>query len=147
MYLQPSTTLQNNTPIRAGQNPESIAQEAISHRILNRQHFLRISSLASVLEIKRRCYSKVILESDDTHDISRSSDSFSTVPPIVSVGDWGCIVRDLETMIISVLLALNFIPKRSRHSLTCRGHGSGTLTTVTLTTEDGTADNKVESSG
>ena len=42
----------------------------------------------------------------------------SIVPPIVNGGDWGCIVRDLETIIVLVLLALNFIPQRLHHSLT-----------------------------
>ena len=49
----------------------------------------------------------VIMESNVTHNITRSSDSFSTVPPIVNRGDWGCIVRDLETIIVLVLLAFN----------------------------------------
>ena len=43
---------------------------------------------------------------------------FTTVPPIANGGDWGCIVRDLETIIVLVLLAFNFIPKMSHHSLT-----------------------------
>ena len=47
------------------------------------------------------------LESNDTHNITRSSDSFSAVPPIVNKGDWGCIVRDLETIIVLVLLSFN----------------------------------------
>ena len=38
-------------------------------------------------------------------------DSFSTVRPIVHEGDWGYIVRDLETIIVSILLSFNFIPK------------------------------------
>ena len=38
-------------------------------------------------------------------NISRSSDSFSTVLAIV---DWGCIVRELETII--VFLLFSFIP-------------------------------------
>ena len=29
-------------------------------------------------------------------NIIRLSDSFSTVPPIVNGGDWGCIVRDRD---------------------------------------------------
>ena len=41
-----------------------------------------------------------------------------TVQPIVNGGDCGCIVRDLETIIVLVLLAFNFIPQRSHHSLT-----------------------------
>ena len=52
------------------------------------------------------------MESNLTHDTTRSSDSFSTVPPIVNAGDWGCIVRDLETNIVLVLLAFNLIPQR-----------------------------------
>ena len=36
---------------------------------------------------------------------------------IVNGGDWGCIVRDLETIIVLVLLAFSFIPQRSHHSL------------------------------
>ena len=51
-------------------------------------------------------------------NISMSSDSFSTVPPIVNGSDWGCIARDLETIIILILLAFNFISQRSHHSLT-----------------------------
>ena len=38
-----------------------------------------------------------------------SSVSFSTVPPIANGGGWGCIVRDLETIIVFVLLAYNSI--------------------------------------
>ena len=59
------------------------------------------------METERRRFSKVILETNVTHNITRSSDSFSTVPTIVNRGDWGCIVRDLETIIVLVLLAFN----------------------------------------
>ena len=31
-----------------------------------------------------------------TPNITKSSDSYSTVPLIVNGGDWGCIVRDLR---------------------------------------------------
>ena len=82
-----------------------------------RQGFLKIQSLCeAALETGRRCFSNIILESNVTSNITRSSDSFSTVPPIVNGGDWGCIVRDLETIIEVVLLAFNFIPVRSHHS-------------------------------
>ena len=71
-----------------------------------RQDFLKIPSLwEAALETKRRCFSKVILESNVTRNITRSSDSFNTVPPIVNGGDCGCIARDLETIIVLVLLA------------------------------------------
>ena len=84
-----------------------------------RQDFLKIPSLwEAALETERICFSKVILESNVTPNITRSSDAFSTVPRIVNVGYWGCIVSDLETIIILVLLALNFITQRSHHSLT-----------------------------
>ena len=45
---------------------------------------------------------KVILELNVTPNITRSLDSLSTVPPIINGGDWGCIVRDLETIIVLV---------------------------------------------
>ena len=91
-------------------------------------YFLKIPSRWEVaLETEWRCFSKVILESNVTPKIIRSSDSFSTVPPIVNAGDWGCIVRDLETIIVLVLLVFNFIPQRSHNSLPSRGHSSGTL--------------------
>ena len=47
------------------------------------------------------------MESNVTHNITKSSDSFSTFPPIVNRVDWGYIVRDLETIIDLVLLAFN----------------------------------------
>ena len=56
--------------------------------------------------------SKLILESNVTRNITIKVISFSTVPPIVNGGDWGCIVRDLETIVLLVLLAFNLIPKK-----------------------------------
>ena len=84
-----------------------------------RQDFLKIPSLCeAALETERRCFSKVIIESNVTPKITRSPDYFSIIPPIVNGGDWGCIVRDLETIIVLVLITFNFIPQRSHHSLT-----------------------------
>ena len=75
------------------------------------QDFLKIPSRReAALETERGCFSKVILESNVTPDITRSSDSFSTVPKIVNAGGWGCIGYDLGSFI--VLLAFNFIPSR-----------------------------------
>ena len=62
----------------------------------------------------------------------------STVPSIVNGRDWGCTVRDLETIIVLVLLAFNFIPKRSRHSLTLSRSRIRDSAAVTLTPGDGT---------
>ena len=39
-------------------------------------------------------------------------------PPLVNWFDWGCIVSDLVTIIVSVLLAISVTPKRSNHSVT-----------------------------
>ena len=72
------------------------------------------------------------------------ADSFSTDPPIVNGGDWGCIGRDLETII--VLLAFNLFPQRSHHSLTLPRSRIRDFATVTLTPGDGTTAIKVESS-
>ena len=40
---------------------------------------------------------------------------------------WGCILRDLETIIVLVLLAFNFIPQRSHHAFTLTSVGVTTL--------------------
>ena len=109
--------------------------------------FLKIPGLCeAALESERRCFSKVIFESNVTPKIRRSSDSFSTVPPIVNEGYWGCIVRDLETIIVLVLLAFNFIPQRSNHSLTQPRSRIRDSATATLTPGDGPTAIKVESS-
>ena len=49
--------------------------------------------LRSCSGIERRCFSKGILESNVTLNITRSSDSFSTVPSIVNAVDWIYIVH------------------------------------------------------
>ena len=72
-----------------------------------RQDCFKIPSLYQT----RSFFLKVILESNVTPNISKSSDSFSTVPPIVYGGDWGCTVSDLETIIALVLFAFNLIPQ------------------------------------
>ena len=57
-----------------------------------RQDFLKIQSLSeAALETERRCFSKVTLELNVSHNITRSSDSFSTVLPMQDIfngGDW-----------------------------------------------------------
>ena len=87
---------------------------------------------------------KIHLGINVTPNITRSLDSFSTVPEIVNAGDWGCTVRDLETII--VLVSFNFIPQRSRHSLTLTRSRLRNSATVTLKLGDGTTAIKVESS-
>ena len=67
------------------------------------------------------------MESNVTPSITRSSDTFSTVNPIVNGGDWECIVHNLETIIVLVLLAFKFHSKRSHHSL-IRIRDSATVT-------------------
>ena len=76
-----------------------------------RQDFLKIQSFCeAALETERSCFSKVIFESNVSPNITRSSDSFSPVLPIVNGGDWECIVRDYETIIVLFSLAFNFMP-------------------------------------
>ena len=77
-----------------------------------RQDFFKIPSLWTAAT-EQRCFSKVILESNVTPNIWRSSDSFSTVPPTVNAGDWGCIVRYL----VLVFLVFNLIPQRTHCSV------------------------------
>ena len=59
-------------------------------------------------------------------------------------GFWGCIVRDLETIIGLVLLAFNFIPQWSYYSLTMPRSWFRDSATVTLMPGDGTTAIKVE---
>ena len=49
-------------------------------------------------------------------NMTRSADSFSTVPPRVNGVDWRWTVRDLETIIVLVLLAFSFISSQQRSS-------------------------------
>ena len=111
------------------------------------QDFLKIPSRwEAALETERICFSNVILESNVTPNITRSSDSFSTVPPIANAGDWGCIVHDLETIIVLVLHVFNFIPQRSHHAPTLTRSRHRDSATATLRPGDGTTAIRVESS-
>ena len=56
------------------------------------------------------------------------------------------IVRDLKTIIVFVVLALNFIPQRSHRSLTLPRSRIRDSATVTLTPGDDTTAIKVETS-
>ena len=55
-------------------------------------------------------------------------------------------MRDLETIIVLVLLAFNLIPERSLHSLALPRSRIGDSATATLTPGDGTTAIEVESS-
>ena len=85
------------TVLQNGQDKTAKASLKKSSIMEHSPDLLKIPSLwEAALETKRRCFSKVILESNVTPNITRLSDSFCTVPPIVNRGDWGCIVRTLR---------------------------------------------------
>ena len=63
---------------------------------------------------------------------------------IVNGCDWGFSVHDLETIIVLVLLAFNFIPQRSHHAFTLTRSRFGDSATVTRAPGDGTTAIKVE---
>ena len=86
------------------------------------------------------------MESNVTPNITRPSGSFSIVPPMVNRGDWGRVVRDLETIIVLVIFAFNFIPQMSHHSLTLGRSRIRDAAAVALTPGDGTTAFKVEAS-
>ena len=86
----------------------------------------------------------MILESNVAHNITRLSDSFSTVPPIINGGDLGSIVRDLET-IIAWCYSHSHLFHKGYHSLTLPRSRIKDSATVTLTPGDGTTAIKVES--
>ena len=85
--------------------PRGIANVEYSPSLPQEAKLLRRSSNRAKMLLKNylrnKCHSHV----------SRSSDSFSTVPAIVNRSDWECIVRYLKTIIVLVLLAFNFNPK------------------------------------
>ena len=66
-------------------------------------------------------------------------------PPIVNGGDWGCIVRDLETIIVLVLIVFNFIRYRAQHLLTLPWLWLRYSANVTLRPWNGATAIKVES--
>ena len=111
------------------------------------QDFFMIPSLwAAALEIERRCFSKIILASKVTPNITRLADSFSTVPSRVNVINRGWIMRDLETIIVLVLLAFSFIPHKLHHTTTLFRSRFIDSETVSLSPGDGTTTTGMESS-
>ena len=71
------------------------------------QDFHIIPSLwAAALETEQWWFSKVILTSKVTHNITRSADSFNTVASTVYGVNRGWTVRDLETIIVFVLFQI-----------------------------------------
>ena len=94
-------------------------------------------SLRSYSGDREKMLLKGHLKSNVTPNIFRSSDSFSTVPSMVNGGEWGYIVSDLETIIVLVLLAINFIPKMSHHAFTLTRSRFTESATVTRAPGDG----------
>ena len=64
---------------------------------------------------------------------------------IVNAGDDEGIVRDMESIIVLVLLAFNFIPQRSQRLLALAMSGLRDSASVTVMPEDGTTAVKVAS--
>ena len=85
--------MQNTTPKLAEQNPENIFQEAIYNGV-----------------------SKMLLKCHSQYNKGIRLLQYSSANSYG--GNWGCIVLDLETIIVLVFLAFNFIPQMSHHLLT-----------------------------
>ena len=101
MYRQPSIRLQNNTPKLAGKKTESISQEAIYQETLAMTSS-RYQVFAKLLWKSSEDASQMSsLNQMSLPKITRSSESFSTVPSIVNGGDWGCNVRDYHSLGLS----------------------------------------------
>ena len=86
---------------------------------------------ASELQLwkQRRCFSKVILASNITPNVTRSSASFSTAPSRVNGVEWGCIVRNVDTITVIDVIDMNShsAPFPKGHTTCWRGkyHDSG----------------------
>ena len=98
VYLQ-----SNSTTKLAGRNPGSIPmKEFIMEYSPRLPQESRYQVFEKLLWKRAQMLLKIHLESNVTPNISRSSDSFSTVLSIINRGGWRCIVRDLETIIVLV---------------------------------------------
>ena len=86
------------------------------------------------------------MESNVTPHITRSGDSFSTVPKIVNGGDWGCIVRDLDNYHSLGLTSIEFHPPKVIPLTNPAKVTDQDSANATLTPGDGTTAIKVESS-
>ena len=92
-----------------------------------RQDFLKIPNLwEAAPETEQRCFSNVILESNVTPNITRSSDSYSTVLPIIKGGERGYIVCDQETILVLTRIQFH-APKVTPLTNPCQGHVSRSL--------------------
>ena len=101
MYQQPSTILQNRTPNEQDKTPRaSVKKQSIIKYSLGPPEDTKPLRNGSGNRAKMFLKSHLRIK----------------FQPIVNVGDWGCIVRDLY--IIIGIFACNFIPKRSHHSVT-----------------------------
>ena len=96
----------NRTPMRAitRRKPSSKWSPRLSHD----------AELLRLLETDLRCLSKVILASN-----VKIADSSNIVPSRVNAGQGIFTVRDLDTTMVLVLPAFNFIPHRFRDGHTC----------------------------
>ena len=128
-------------------NPKSISQEATYHGILTRTPSRYQASEKLLWKVSIEASQMSSWNQMSLTNISRSSDSFNTVLPIVNGSDWGCNVHDLETIIVLEILVFNFISQMSHHSLTLlRVWFRDCSAAITLTPGDCTTNKIVESS-
>ena len=117
LYRLPSTTLQNSTPKLAGRNPENISHGALQLEILARtsrcQAFEKLLWKPSEDASQKSSWNQMSLPIYQGHQTPSAQFLQSLIG-----SDCGCIVRDLETIIVLVLLAFNFISRKSQHLLT-----------------------------
>ena len=90
------------------QNPKSISQGSIYHGMLTKassgyQVFEKLLWKLSKDASQKLSKNQMSLPIYQGHQTHSSENSF--------FGDWGCIIHDLETIIILVLLTIYFIPK------------------------------------
>ena len=101
-----------------------------------RQNFIKI------LRLSEAALETVKSQLNVTPNMSRSWDSFITVPPIFSGGDWRFIGGDWEFIVrdLNTIIAFNIINQRSLHSLTFprSGFKDSAALALTLTSGNGT---------
>ena len=144
MYRQPSTTRKNSLQNWKNKTPKASSPKCIMEYLPGLPQDTK--QLRSCSGSRPKMLLKSHLGFKCHSQYTKVIRLLSTVLIIVNSGDWGCIVRDLETIIVLVLLAFNFVSQWSHHSLTFMRSGLRDSATVTLTPWDATTAIKAESS-
>ena len=109
MYRQPSTILQNSTPKRAGQTPKaSLQKRSIMEHSPGLPQNTKSLRSCSVDRAKMLLKCQLGIKCHSQYNKVIRLLQYSSANIIVKGSDWGCIVRDLETIYSLGLTGIQF---------------------------------------